>query len=235
VSRRRRVALGLCLAALATRAGALPLPDARQVRGAVVAFDGFVDQRGQPWRAPSDVPAWVVAPMYGRCPTTCSALTAGLLAALRRSGLRAGEYGVVSFSFDPQETDTSLQAFRQRLGLPDDWVTLRATTPAALSPLLARLDFHARQLPDGGFEHPNVVLVLDRALRVVAVLPGLDLAPAELAAALRRAAVGEVTGGESYALPIALLAFLASGFAFVYALGWAQARAARRALADSQQ
>ena len=96
-------------------------PDPSLALGQIVSVDGFVDQSGQPFRAAADDGrAWIVSPIYTRCPTTCSALTAALQAALRQSGLRSADYRVVSLSFDPEETDASLAEFRDRLRLPPE-------------------------------------------------------------------------------------------------------------------
>ena len=143
------------LASLALSAGAmagtlLP-PDSARAVGNRVPFDGFADQNGRPLASlvtsaelQRDPRPWIVSPMYTRCPHSCSALTAGLRRALDRSGLSPSEYRIVSFSFDPKETDERLRQFRARMQLPSSWLTLRArrSAVAAADPAQPRLPHH---------------------------------------------------------------------------------------------
>ena len=200
---------------------ALPLAPDPAAIGRVIRFDGFVDERGQPFTAaPADARPWIVSPIYTRCPTTCSAITAGLKAAVEQSGLRPAEYRVLSFSFDPEETDASLAAFRARMQLPPDWITLRAGDPAALESTLRRLDFRTVRLDGGVLEHPNVIAILAPDRRLVAYLPGVALPAAELtgAVARARAAPGALDAWRLDLLGVAALGFLASSAGFVVLL-----------------
>jgi cytochrome oxidase Cu insertion factor (SCO1/SenC/PrrC family) len=175
----------------AARANTLLPPDPDVAIGQEISFAGFVDQNGDPLPTPSaDARPWIVSPMYARCPTTCSVITAALKAALARSGLQPSEYRVLSFSFDPRETDASLAEFRARMQLPPEWVTLRASDPAALERTLRRLDFRTLELYGGRFEHPNLVAVLDPSRRVVDFVYGVNPSPSALARAAARARNG---------------------------------------------
>jgi cytochrome oxidase Cu insertion factor (SCO1/SenC/PrrC family) len=220
-------ATSLLLAVLCTPApgDAILPPDPGVALGQTVTFDGFVDQSGQPFRAAADDGrAWIVSPIYTRCPTTCSALTAALQAALRQSGLRSADYRVVSLSFDPEETDASLAEFRDRLRLPPEWITLRAADRAALERTLGTLDFRTMQLDGGAIEHPNLVAVLDGGRRVVAFVYGIPLSAAELTRAVTRARAGAspLDGWRPYAFLFAALGFIASAAVFIALLSRAR-------------
>jgi protein SCO1 len=216
---------------LAAVCGATLLPpDPRVVVGRPIAFDGFVDQSGRPFRAASaDTRPWIVSPIYTHCPTTCSVMTAALKAALQQSGV--ADYRVLSFSFDPQETDASLAAFRNRMQLPSDWVTLRATDPAALERTLRSLDFRTIQLDGDVFEHPNLIAVLDAGQRVVAFVYGIRPSPTELARALERARGGAsaLDAWRPYLFFFAAVGFVASAAVFTTVLAGTRQRAAARA------
>jgi cytochrome oxidase Cu insertion factor (SCO1/SenC/PrrC family) len=192
LARRAFAHAGVISLLLRAAAGANVLaPDPSRAIGQVIAFDGFVDQFGRPFSAARDEPrAWIVSPMYTRCPTTCSALTAALQAALRQSALRSTDYRVLSFSFDLHESDASLAEFRQRMQLPPEWITLRTADPAALERTLRALDLRTMQLDDGRIDHPNLVAVLDGGQRVVGYVNGLPLSSDTLARTVTRARDG---------------------------------------------
>ena len=210
----------LLLLGTAVRAD-IPPPDARLSEGQVIPFDGFVDQNGQPFRAQRDARPWVVLPIYTRCPTTCSALTAALRGAVRESGLRAEDYRVVSFSFDSHETDATLREFRDRMQLPAEWLTLRAAAPEALERTLRALDFRTLQLDDGRIEHPNLVVVLGGDRSLVAYLSGAPLSPSELARVVRQTRDGEapLDRWRRAVFVLATLGFAISAALFVGMLG----------------
>lgn len=214
-------------------------PDPARTVGNVVRLDGFVDENG---REPAALlpngeldrnrPArpWIVSPMYTHCPHTCSAVTVGLQRALDQSGMTSSEYRVVSFSFDPQETDDGLRQFRARMQLPADWLTLRARDPQALERTLKALDFRTITMGDGDFDHPNLVAVLAPDMRLAGYLFGINFAPADLARAVRRArdGVSPVDAWRPYLFFFAALGFLASAVAFVVLLSRRQVRTRRK-------
>jgi len=215
----------LHIAARASGQVLLP-PDPSITIGKRIRFDGFVDENGQAVSAllsgapEREARPWIVSPMYTRCPHTCSAITAGLRSALGRSGLSASSYRVLSFSFDPHETDDGLRRFRARLQLPSDWLVLRAGDPQALERTLAGLDFRTLALADGGFEHPNLVAVLTPDLRLSGYLFGVSISPAELRGLVQRAAAG-VSAADTwrpYVFFFALLGFLGSAAVFAVLL-----------------
>jgi protein SCO1/2 len=207
-------------------AAALAPPDTARTIGRKLSFEGFVDQAGRPLgAAPSRVASnderpWIVSPIYTRCPHTCSALTAGLRNALKESGLAASEYRVLSFSFDPSETAETLQAFRDKMHLPADWATLRATDQPSLARLLETMDFRTMQTPSGEFQHPNLVVVLTPELELAGYVFGVKPSPADLSKLVRSARTGVPATARWGTLLffIAAIGFLASSFVFVWLL-----------------
>jgi protein SCO1 len=223
----RRVSLGLlAVAGSATVAAASTLlpPDAATTVGRRIPFDGFVNENGEALKTllpaqvlERDPRPWIVSPMYTRCPTTCSAVTANLRRALDQSGLSPSEYRVLSFSFDPNETDDGLREFRARMQLPTDWLTLRGPDRNALERTLQSLDFHTITTGDGTFDHPNLVAVLAPDRRLAGYLFGVNFGAAELAATVRRARAG-VSAADSwrpYLFLFAAVGFLGSFVVFV--------------------
>jgi len=245
-SSRRRSVAGALLAAVVFAATAaaqtlLP-PDPTTAVGKVIGLDGFADENGRALSAllpradvERDPRPWIVSPMYTRCPHTCSAVTAGLRRALDRSGLAPSEYRVLSFSFDPNETDAGLREFRARMELPADWLTLRARSPEALGRTLEALDFHTIAMDGGNFDHPNLVAVLAPDRRLAGYLFGIDFSGAALARMVRRArgGVSPIDTGRPYLFLAAVVGFLASGSAFMLLLARRRARSSRDGLASA--
>ncbi len=225
---RYRLTLALTwLAALAalsiTHAQTLLPPDPSKTLGGTVSFAGFVDERGRDVAAlvgapagPTTVRAWIVSPIYTRCPFTCSPITTALRSALNESGLQASEYRVVSFSFDPHETGETLRAFRTGLQLPESWLTLRAAEPGALERTLRSLDFRTMEIGDGQYAHPNLLAVLAPDMRLTEYIFGVTFSPTELAAAVRAARSGgsSAPAWHGYWLVLSGTGLLASAFVF---------------------
>jgi len=195
-------------------------PDPSVAIGNVVTFDGFVDETGRPFVRPADDVArpWVVSPIYTRCPHTCSAITTALKRALAESGLQPDSYRVLSFSFDPAETATGLRDFRVRMGLPPDWLTLRAGDGAALERTLRAIDFRTISTGGGGFDHPNLVAVLAPDMRLAGYVFGVSFAPDELGGVVRRARAGVsvLDRWRRVLFFFAVIGFAASGALFLW-------------------
>ncbi len=228
------VSLLLVLGALAVRAAgqtALP-PDPAASVGNVVPFDGFVDEDGHAFASlagAADSRAWVVSPIYTRCPFTCTPITSALRSALEKSGLQGSQYRVVSFSFDPNETAEGLRAFRARMELPAPWLTLRAADAVAIERTLRALDFRTITIGNGEFAHPNLIAILAPDQRLVKYLFGTTFAPAELAAAVQRARSGAAFAEpwEPYLFTFAALGLLLSSLVFFSLLSRRWARRVR--------
>lgn len=210
----------IVLALVPAAAGTTLLPpDPTTTVGTRIPLDGFVDENGQ--ALPTDEfdrnpRPWIVSPMYTRCPSTCSAVTAGVRRALAQSGLKPAEYHVVSFSFDPNETADALRAFRARMELPPEWLTLRAGDPQSLARTLRSLDFRTITMEDGNFNHPNLIAVLAPDMRLAGYLFGVTFSPDELARLVRRARSGVSAADwwRPYLFLFAAIGFLASAALF---------------------
>jgi len=224
--RRQLVAPALALLALSAatvRAQTLLPPDPASVVGKVVPFDGFVDENGRAFStaaADGDGKPWIVSPMYTSCPNTCSAVTSSLRRAIEQAGLATSGVHVVSFSFDPDETAENLKAFRARMNLPEQWITLRAGDKAALERTLRGLDFRTITLSAGVFEHPNLVAVLASGRRLSGFVFGVNFDATELANAVARArrGISVVDPWRPYFFFFAVVGFLFSAAAFAVLL-----------------
>ncbi len=195
-------------------------PDPALTVGHVIPFDGFVDEEGRAFvsSAPdaAGAPVWIVSPIYTRCAFTCTPITLALRSALDRSGLQASQYRVMSFSFDPNETAEGLRAFRARMELPEQWLTLRAANPAALERTLKALDFRTITLGDTDFAHPNLIVILAPDQRLVKYLFGTTFGPTEVAAAVQRAGSDAAFAEpwEPYVFTAAVIGLLLSSLVF---------------------
>lgn len=234
------LAFCVVLGAVPATAEILLPPDPTISIGNVIALDGFVDENDVPFstlqrrRAGAGAPpVWVVSPMYTRCPHTCSPITQSLKKALGALPLDSSEYGVVSFSFDRDESAAGLRSFRAKMDLPADWMTLRAADAGDLERVLKALDFRTISLGDGQFDHPNLIAVLTPDLRLYGYLFGVTVAPGELERALRAARDGPPRVHQHRALVFALAAFgfVVSALIFAQVLG--RGRRRQRAAARS--
>ncbi len=194
------------------------LQDVAPLVGQVVRLEGLVDEQGQPFvQTPGDADPGplILAPIYARCPHTCSPLTVNLLRAVREAGERLGNVRVASLSIDPEEKLEHLQSFRARLELPPQWRLLRASHPLRLREILQELRFTAVVRKDGQIDHPNVVYVFAPSGEVVAVLPGLSLTATDLLAAVDQARSGGYPWWRKYVLAVAAVGLALSAWVFV--------------------
>jgi protein SCO1/2 len=128
----------------------------------------------------------LMALFYASCPGACPALINRLRAGL--DGLAPAErqdVRVVLVTFDPQEDSVAaLHGVRKRYTLDAQWHLLRPADDEAVRDVAAVLDIAYRRLPEGGFEHDSVVVVLDRAGRPVARVDSAALTKESLGAAV---------------------------------------------------
>jgi hypothetical protein len=85
------------------------------------------------------------------------------------------------------EDAKDLRDFRERLGLPAEWLLVRSADGAATRAFLDELDFHFMKA-GGGFDHPNQTFVFSPMVAVV----GLDCSLSALSAGSRSMNVGDV-------------------------------------------
>ena len=206
-------------------------PDPARTIGKPLDLRGFVDERGTTFEAirAADVGPgvpWVVSPIYTRCRSTCSPLTAVLKRALAEADPRS--YRVVSFSFDRDERADALLAFRAHMQLPEAWLTLRTTDATVLDRTLTALDFRTIALGDGQLDHPNLVAILTPDMRLSEYVFGLDFTARDVAAALDRARAGGAGRRRWHSLLFVVAALGFTGSAFVFASRLVRRRQRRR-------
>jgi cytochrome oxidase Cu insertion factor (SCO1/SenC/PrrC family) len=210
--------LTLSLPVLGIHAQTLLPPDPGRTIGGLVSFEGFVDEQGRDVAnlVGADQRAWIVSPIYTRCPFTCAPITAALKSAVQESGLQPSAYRVVSMSFDPNETGAALRDFRERMQLPDGWLTVRAADPGALERTLTSLDFRTMEMGGGQYAHPNLIAVLTPGMRLSEYIFGVTFSPTQLAAAVEAARRGGARsrGWRGYAFVLSGIGLLVSAVVF---------------------
>jgi len=128
----------------------------------------------------------VLSPIFTRCPHTCTMITESLRDALRQVGEPGVGYEVVTVSFDPADDNAAMRAYRERMQLPAQW-RLATARVDELAALLRAVDFTVTPLEEGGFAHPNLVIVLGPDLRVASYVHGVMFEAEDLRAALEDA------------------------------------------------
>jgi protein SCO1/2 len=152
-----------------------------------VADAVFLDERGDSVevRSLAGRPL-IVSPIFTRCHHVCPRITASLKQAVAEVGAPGDAFNVLTLSFDVGDTDEDLSGFRSKLGLPEAWTLVRATSDELL-PFLDSIDFRFISLDDGTFVHPNLVVVLTPDLEVARYLYGVDFRAQDLRDALATA------------------------------------------------
>ena len=184
----RAVSLWVALAtALAVRASAQTPPDEKKAIGTQMPDVTFVADNDSTFRLSS---MWgkpvIVSPIFTSCPSACPMITESLRDALREVGEPGVGYEVLTVSFDPADDSAAMRAYRERMGLPQGW-RLATASAGDLTTFLNAIDFHVTALDEGGFAHPNLVVVLGPDLRVASYVNGVMFESAELNAALEGA------------------------------------------------
>ncbi len=177
-------ALLVVVAGAASDARAALPPDESRTLGRPVADAVFTDAQGRELavRSLAGRPV-VVSPIFTRCHHTCPTITASLKQAVAQIGVPGEDFEVLSLSFDVADTPEDLARFRRRMGLPEAWKLARAGSEVLL-PFLDSLDFRFISDANGGFTHPNLVVVLSPELSVAKYLHGTAFAADDLRDAL---------------------------------------------------
>ncbi len=152
----------------------LPLVDLQTDTGKTLSL---VSLKGKPL---------ILSPIFATCPHTCTPITRGLLKATDALKKKGFEFNVLSLSFDPSDGPATLSALRKKVGLPADW-QMAYGKPETVKAVLDTLDFQVARMDDGGFSHPNLVVVLTPELRVAKHVYGTDFHADELELALEEA------------------------------------------------
>lgn len=144
---------------------------------------------------------------YARCPQLCSVVADATVAALREIKATAGrDFDVISITMDPAETvseavdrmDTAVRRYG-RTGALEGWEALTGNEGAIRRVATASGFHYAYDPASRQYAHPSGFIVLTPAGKVSRYFIGIDYAPSEVAAALRRAGEG-ATGEPVYNL-----------------------------------
>lgn len=205
---------------------ALP-PDESRTLGQPVPDAVFVDARGDALavRSLAGRPV-VVSPIFTRCHNTCPTITANLKQAIAAVGVPGRDFEVLSVSFDVTDTPEDLAQYRSRMALPEAWRLVRADG-GVLLPFLDSLDFRFISTPDGGFAHPNLVVVLSPELTVAKYLYGTSFAAEDVrsALALARGEGSVLHGLAPYLFVVGVIGALIAAFVVALVIGRAGSRA----------
>ena len=160
-------------------------PDEAKTAGTEVPDARFVDEHGDTitLRSLAGTPL-IVSPVFTTCPHACPAITASLIEALDGLGGCGETFNVLTFSFDPADTPEHMRSYREKTGMPGEWI-LAASPPEGVETVLDAIDFRVKELPGGGFAHANVVVFLTPDQKVSGYARGLMYTQEEVKAALR--------------------------------------------------
>jgi protein SCO1/2 len=160
-------------------------PDASKAVGTEVPDVRFVGEHGDTitLRSLAGTPL-IVSPVFTTCPHACPAITASLIEALDGLGGCGETFNVLTFSFDPADTPQHMRSYRDKTGMPDEWL-LATGPPEGIEAVLDAIDFRIEALPGAGFAHANVVVFLTPDQKVSGYVRGLMYTKEEVKAALR--------------------------------------------------
>src|SRR5215471_9824279 len=140
-----------------------------------------VDEKNQVQELRLDGAPTLLEPIFTRCTGTCP-----LTAVALKEALAGGPEGfrVVLLSFDAEDDVKDLRDFRERLGLPSEWLVVRAIDGKAAREFFDDLDFHFMKIA-AGFDHPNQTFVFSPGGIWAATLSGTPWSKQELDSARR--------------------------------------------------
>jgi protein SCO1 len=114
----------------------------------------------------NDMPV-LLSPIYTKCPSSCSIITANLKEAVKKSGGLGEKYKVLTFSFDYNDTPKDLKTFEKRWKLDDENWKVVASDKENTEKILASIDFEIiKDTVLGDFYHPNVVIVISPGMKI---------------------------------------------------------------------
>lgn len=136
----------------------------------------------------------LILPVYFYCPQACSMMLASLASAINQVPLIPGEnYQVLAISFDAQETpELAREAKKNYLKLiekdfPEDQWKFLTGDRKAIHGLLHGLGYGLKKTGPHMFIHPNVLVVLSPAGKVIRYLYGVYFLPFDIGMALTEA------------------------------------------------
>jgi protein SCO1 len=166
--------------------------------GGVVPMDlVFDDENGAPvtLRQASSGKAFILAPVYYRCPQLCTMVLNGLLTSLKGAGSR---YQIVTFSFDPCE-DAALasakkSAYLKRYDQPGAEETWRFFTGSrdAIDALCGAVGFRTSyDVRTGLYAHPSALIIVAPDGRISRYFFGIEYPSRDLRLAIAEASAGK--------------------------------------------
>jgi len=146
-----------------------------------------LDENGQQQELRLTGTPTLLVPIFTRCTGTCPLTAVALNEAMSQMDER---FRVVLLSFDTADTAEDLRHFRRRLGLPSNWLVLRAIDGKATREFFDDLDFHFMKTATG-FDHRNQTFVFSPKGVWAATFSGDPSSREELESARRRAVAAD--------------------------------------------
>jgi cytochrome oxidase Cu insertion factor (SCO1/SenC/PrrC family) len=178
-------------------------------RGQPVAPIHWIDESGRA-RELSQFSGYpiVLLPIYTRCRSACVQNVARLKEALADPAIDSGQFRVLLFSFDANDTPAIMTNYRHRENIPLGW----SIGTASQTNIDVLLDSVGVQVGKAGteFTHPNLVLFLDPKLRVAKWIYGTDYSNGDINLALQVASGRSDWIGRHSDMLYALLLFAAT-------------------------
>jgi cytochrome oxidase Cu insertion factor (SCO1/SenC/PrrC family) len=192
--------------AVATPLGGGVVENVAPEAGKAAAPVSWLDETGGPHRLTefTGYPV-ILLPVYTRCRTACVTNLGQLKAALAEAATDPTQFRVLLFSFDPTDTPAVLTRYRSRESIPLSWSIGTASKPD-IAALLESIGFQYGQAGKE-FTHPNLLVFLDRKLRVAKWIYGDNYTGREIDAAWRVAAGESDWVGQHSDVLYALLLF----------------------------
>ncbi|RPH37042.1 MAG: SCO family protein [Planctomycetota bacterium] len=179
--------------------------------GGTVPMDlAFVDEKGTSLtlRDAAAGKAFILAPVYYRCPQLCTLVLNGLLTSLKSAGSR---YQVVTFSFDPREdaplASAKKAAYLSRYDQPGSEQTWRFLTgrQESIDALCRAVGFRTSYNErTGQYAHPSALIIVAPDGRISRYFFGIEYPTRDLRLAIAEASAGK-TG--SIVDPVLLFCF----------------------------
>jgi protein SCO1/2 len=139
----------------------------------------------------------LILPVYFYCPQACSMMLASLASAINDVPLTPGEnYQVLAISFDDQETpELAREAKKNYLNriekdFPEDQWKFLTGDQQEIDKLLHGLGYRLKKTGAHMFVHPNVMVVLSPAGKIIRYLYGTYFLPFDIGMALTEASMG---------------------------------------------
>lgn len=108
----------------------------------------------------------ILSPIYTKCPSSCSIITANLKEAIKKSKGMGKEYEVLTFSFDYYDTPKDLKTFTKRWDITGESWKVVASDKESTSQLLSSIDFEIIKEKSGDYLHPNVLVVITPKMKI---------------------------------------------------------------------